>query len=113
MATTVMQKLIWQRYLQKSTLGAWRRNPPPWFVSTTKCEAIQMHSDKSTKCSTAMDDTSDRNQKGIMIEYYYTKMDPNDVERTSLLDSHAVFGALRGNGLIERYNVYRRVDLEE
>eukprot|EP00580_Thalassiosira_gravida_P019036 CAMPEP_0201671592 /NCGR_PEP_ID=MMETSP0494-20130426/30094_1 /ASSEMBLY_ACC=CAM_ASM_000839 /TAXON_ID=420259 /ORGANISM="Thalassiosira gravida, Strain GMp14c1" /LENGTH=191 /DNA_ID=CAMNT_0048152999 /DNA_START=35 /DNA_END=610 /DNA_ORIENTATION=+ len=39
-------------------------------------------------------------------------MEPNDIERTSLTDSHAVFGALLGEGLIERYNVYRRVNLE-
>lgn len=45
------------------------------------------------------------------IDYYYVRMNPNDVERTSLLDSHALFGALWGEGLIERYNVYRRANI--
>ncbi|KAL3786826.1 hypothetical protein HJC23_008100 [Cyclotella cryptica] len=39
----------------------------------------------------------------------YIKLNPDHVERTSLQDTHALFGTLRGDGLIERYNVYRRV----
>jgi hypothetical protein len=36
-------------------------------------------------------------------------MNPTDVERTSLSDSHAIFGALMGRETIERYDVCRRV----
>ncbi|KAL7479525.1 hypothetical protein ACHAW6_005252 [Cyclotella cf. meneghiniana] len=42
-------------------------------------------------------------------EDMYIKLNPNNVERTSLQDTHALFGTLRGDGLIERYDVYRRV----
>lgn len=44
------------------------------------------------------------------MNYHYRKMDPDNIERTSLQDSHAVFGSLWGDGLIERFDVYRRVD---
>jgi len=58
-----------------------------------------------------MNDDSDGSQHG-KLDFYYVKMDPEDIVRTSNYDSHAVFGALRGNGLIEQYNVYRRVNVE-
>jgi len=38
----------------------------------------------------------------------YVKLNPDHVERTSLQDTHALFGALLGDGFIERYDVYRR-----
>jgi acyl-coenzyme A thioesterase PaaI-like protein len=61
--------------------------------------------DTANNIPAATDDTADG------ISCYYLRMEPNEVGRTSLLDSHAVFGALSGKGLIERYNVYRRVNL--
>lgn len=117
MATAVIQNMPWQQYLQKSTLSSWRWNPPPpWFVSSTKCESrLNIESVSDTKLNDKSADTYSAidGTKKSKIDYYYMKIDPNDVERTSLLDSHAVFGALCGDGMIERYNVYRRVNLEE
>lgn len=48
------------------------------------------------------------------MKYYYMKlMDSSKIDRTnSLLDSHAVYGALCREGLIERFDVYQRVNLE-
>ena len=48
------------------------------------------------------------------MKYYYMKlMDSSKIDRTnSLLDSHAVYGALCREGLIERFDVYQRVSLE-
>ncbi|KAL7465831.1 hypothetical protein ACHAXS_006143, partial [Conticribra weissflogii] len=51
--------------------------------------------------------------KTVEVNYYYQLLDPNRTIRTSLVDSHAVFGALCGDGLIERYDVYRRVPLRD
>jgi len=117
MATAVIQNMPWQQYLQKSTLSSWRWNPPPpWFVSSTKCESrpnIESASDTKLNDKSADTYSATDGTKKSKIDYYYMKMDPNDIERTSLPDSHAVFGALCGDGLIERYNVYRRVNLEE
>ncbi|KAL7512091.1 hypothetical protein ACHAXN_009062 [Cyclotella atomus] len=40
----------------------------------------------------------------------YIKLNPDHVERTALQDTHALFGTLYGEGFIERYDVYRRLD---
>lgn len=42
----------------------------------------------------------------------YIKLNPDHVERTALQDTHALFGALLGDGFIERYDVYRRTFTE-
>jgi acyl-coenzyme A thioesterase PaaI-like protein len=44
------------------------------------------------------------------MDYYYMKMNPDDMFEASTLDSHAVFGPLLGANLIERFNVYKRVN---
>jgi uncharacterized protein (TIGR00369 family) len=44
------------------------------------------------------------------MDYYYVKMEPEDMFKASILDSHAVFGPLLGAKLIERFNVYKRVN---
>lgn len=44
---------------------------------------------------------------------HYEKLNPEHIERTSLHDTHAVFGTLYGDGYIERYDVYRRVPTED
>lgn len=77
----------------------WMAPLSPWLRSTTKCD------------STAMNNDSDPNPS-LGVDYYYKLLDPSGVFRTSLVDSHAIFGALCGDGLIERYNVYRRVLLK-
>mmetsp|Transcript_37717 Transcript_37717/g.81391 ORF Transcript_37717/g.81391 Transcript_37717/m.81391 type:complete len:356 (+) Transcript_37717:2-1069(+) len=138
----VMQQAIldWQqKYLQKSTTTAaatatlsnssrWNSSSP--FLSLTECEAVpiatttlddeqkqQLANNISTTIRATTNDDSKNDDDGThpnveQMDYYYIKMEPNDIERTSLTDSHAVFGALLGEGLIERYNVYRRVNLE-
>ncbi|KAL7533148.1 hypothetical protein ACHAWF_004356 [Thalassiosira exigua] len=78
-----------------------------------KCEAAINSNSESSDTVPSDESTHDSEERNpFKIDHYYVKMDPNDVDRTSLLDSHAVFGALWGKGLIERYNVYQRVDLE-
>ena len=42
--------------------------------------------------------------------YYYERMEQPE---GTLAESHAIFGTLRGPGLIERYTVYRRVKIDE
>jgi len=84
----------------------------PWLVSSTKCESsddndsIQdtIPNGRPTTAS-VIDGTQNQNPK---IDYYYLKRELKDSERP-LLDSHAVFGALLDDGLIERFNVYQRV----
>ena len=41
--------------------------------------------------------------------YKYVKMNEGLAGCTSLQDTHALFGTLRGDGMIERYDVHRRV----
>ena len=47
------------------------------------------------------------------MDYYYMKMNPDDMFEESTLDSHAVFGPLLGTHLIERFNVYKRVNTSQ
>lgn len=42
-------------------------------------------------------------------DYYYEKLNSEELERTALKD-HAVFGSLREDGKVERFNVYKRVE---
>lgn len=44
---------------------------------------------------------------GDGMDFHYVRMNPEELERTYDRDSHAVFGALCGTGLIERYKIYR------
>ena len=82
----------------------------PLFSSTmANCEA-------ATSSSSALSTTPGPSKTTYgdgppAADHYYMKMELNELERI-LLDSHAVFGALSGEGLIERYDVYRRVSLE-
>ncbi|KAL3817369.1 hypothetical protein ACHAXA_005004 [Cyclostephanos tholiformis] len=55
------------------------------------------------------DDDDDNDDNDSDVGFYYLRMNPKEVERTSLSDSHAIFGALSGTGMIERYDIYRRV----
>jgi acyl-coenzyme A thioesterase PaaI-like protein len=43
------------------------------------------------------------------MDYFYMKMNPEEMFHASMLDSHAVFGPLHGPGLIERFDVYKHV----
>eukprot|EP00591_Stephanopyxis_turris_P007000 CAMPEP_0195525326 /NCGR_PEP_ID=MMETSP0794_2-20130614/25733_1 /TAXON_ID=515487 /ORGANISM="Stephanopyxis turris, Strain CCMP 815" /LENGTH=322 /DNA_ID=CAMNT_0040655769 /DNA_START=43 /DNA_END=1011 /DNA_ORIENTATION=+ len=87
----------------------WMASSSPSLFPTAKCEAMT-NAQASTPINMNGHDEEVRSNEGM--DYYYKKLNPNDIERTSLLDSHAIFGALCGDGLIERYNVYRRVNLE-
>lgn len=82
--------------------------------SFARCEAMSNNMTAASTGTAAVDcKHSNISSDESNIDYYYMKMEPDDVERTSLLDSHAVFGALSGEGLIERYNVYKRINLHE
>eukprot|EP00985_Skeletonema_marinoi_P032820 scaffold39705_cov329-Skeletonema_marinoi.AAC.1 len=47
------------------------------------------------------------------MDFYYLKMNPDDMFEPSTLDSHAIFGPLLGANLIERFNVYKRVNISQ
>ena len=70
--------------------------------SRARCESIRDVENQDN--DDYFDDADDDN-----VGYYYSRMNPTDVERTSLSDSHAIFGALMGRETIERYDVCRRV----
>ena len=44
------------------------------------------------------------------MDYYYMRMKPDDMFEASTLESHAIFGPLLGKSLIERFNVYKRIN---
>ena len=44
------------------------------------------------------------------MDYFYMKMNPEEMFHASTLDSHAIFGPLHGPGLIERFDVYKHVN---
>jgi len=102
----------WQQYPWRSSdLRPHRLSSPPLLATVAYCEekinnrgtdSNEKHAEKNGK------PVANRNTK---VNYDYMKMEPNDLERT-FLDSHAVFGALWGDSLIERYDVYRRVSPE-
>jgi acyl-coenzyme A thioesterase PaaI-like protein len=48
-------------------------------------------------------------QKSSEMGYNYVKLNDGLAGCTSLQDTHALFGTLRGDGMIERYDVHRRV----
>lgn len=43
-------------------------------------------------------------------ETNYMKIDPSDMFSTEILTSHAVFGPLMESNLIERFNIYKRIN---
>ncbi|KAL7540534.1 hypothetical protein ACHAXR_010731 [Thalassiosira sp. AJA248-18] len=98
-----------QLSLHLSALSSWTSNPFIQSVLSTKCEeaADAMPNYNKSATNSAATTTDSRETPMPKIDYYYVKMDPNDLERTSLLDSHAVFGALWGEGMVERFNLYR------
>jgi hypothetical protein len=69
-------------------------NKPRQSLHMTKCNA-------QTEASVLFPISKDN--------YNYIKLNPDDVERTSLQDTHALFGTLMGDGFVERYDVYRRI----
>ena len=84
---------------QRATRRPWPQ-APTW--ASAKCESLL----------DAIEPTESEDARDPRMNYYYRKMDPGALDRTS--SSHAVFGALRGApGLIERFDVYRRVTLEK
>ena len=90
-----------------------------WRSNLSKCEAVNNGDTASNATFFSTNAAAIYNEEGEneesdatdIIDYYYKKMNPNDVDRTSLMDSHAIFGALRGKDLIERYHVYQRVNM--
>jgi acyl-coenzyme A thioesterase PaaI-like protein len=90
-----------------------------WRSNLSKCEAVNNGDTASNATfffttAAAIYNEEGKNEESNAtdrIDYYYKKMNPNDVDRTSLMDSHAIFGALRGKDLIERYHVYQRVNM--
>ena len=100
-----------------SNYYSWRSS-----LNLTKCEATNARgvvtnaSFASNNPETDYDEeeesssNSSANNDDGRINYYYKKMNPNDIDRTSRMDSHAIFGALWGESLIERYNIYQRID---
>ncbi|KAL3773183.1 hypothetical protein ACHAW5_009683 [Stephanodiscus triporus] len=104
--------------------GRGARRPRRWCDARVSSSApptsqSSRSSDRAAHCEAAIvvvDD--DENESGRSNDggdddddagYYYLRMDPAGLARTSLSDSHALFGALSGEGMIERYDVYRRV----
>mmetsp|Transcript_5676 Transcript_5676/g.10679 ORF Transcript_5676/g.10679 Transcript_5676/m.10679 type:complete len:441 (+) Transcript_5676:99-1421(+) len=86
---------------------------PSWAWTsraTTQCESPPNDASLETNSNDLSDSPAN---KPLEVSYYYQLLDPNRTIRTSLVDSHAVFGALCGDGLIERYDVYRRVALRD
>ena len=84
------------------------RVPPPEGGAGTPLAARGDDADCVPPVTTVVDDDDDDDGG-----FYYLRMDPGGVVRTSLSDSHVVFGALSGEGMIERYDVYRRVMMNE
>lgn len=78
------------------------------LASTAKCEAALNH----TTSSSSDHDSNNVKEELPMhgMDYYYMKMNPDDMFEASTLDSHAIFGPLLGANLIERFNVYKRVN---
>lgn len=92
-----------------------------WLRSNnlTKCEAVNNKVIDTTvnnntfaynTPATIHDEEEESSSANGRINYYYKRMNPNDVDRTSLMESHAIFGPLWGEGLIERYHVYKRIN---
>jgi len=94
-----------------------------WLRSNipTKCEAVNnkkmdtVNNNKTFASNTPAtvydeDEEESSSANNGRINYYYKRMNPNDVDRTSLMESHAIFGPLWGEGLIERYHVYKRIN---
>ena len=77
------------------------------LASTAQCEAALNHTTSSSH-----HDSNKIKQELPMhgMDYYYMKMNPDDMFEASTLDSHAIFGPLFGANLIERFNVYKRVN---
>jgi len=77
------------------------------LASTAKCEAAL-----NNTTSSSHHDSNNIQQELPMhgMDYYYMKMNPDDMFEASALDSHAIFGPLLGANLIERFNVYKRVN---
>jgi acyl-coenzyme A thioesterase PaaI-like protein len=67
-----------------------------------KCESARKHTS-----SVVHESSNTINQE--RMDYYYLKINPDEMFEASTLDSHAVFGPLFGANLIERFNVYTRV----
>jgi len=66
-------------------------------------------------CESAAQIVVDRDQTEVVTSedpssYYYEQL--KQPER-SFAESHAIFGTLKGQDLIERYNVYRRVNVDQ
>jgi len=77
--------------------------------STTKCEAALNHTTISSLNSNKI--KQQLSMDGM--DFYYLKMNPDDMFEPSTLDSHAIFGPLLGANLIERFNVYKRVNISQ
>ena len=79
--------------------------------SIAKCEAALNH---ATSSSTHESNKNNQEQLSMQgMDYYYMKMSPDEMFEASKLDSHAVFGPLLGTNLIERFNVYKRVNTSQ
>ncbi len=80
------------------------------LASTTKCEAAL-----NNTASSSHHDSNNITQELPMhgMDYYYKKMNPDEMFEASSLESHAIFGPLLGANLIERFNVYKRVNTSQ
>lgn len=77
------------------------------LASTAKCEAAL----NNTSSSSHHDSNNITQELPIHgMDYYYMKMNPDEMFEASSLESHAIFGPLLGANLIERFNVYKRVN---
>ena len=101
-----------------NTLPTWRGDG--WFgggtfarSSVASCESqacdappkVTPHSDEDGDGSSRPDDAAANGSQ----DYYYEKLNSEELERTALKD-HAIFGSLRKDGQIERFDVYKRVE---
>ena len=98
-----------------NTLPTWRGHgwlgggTPFARPSVTICEST---TPKVTPNSEGEDDDGPSRPDDAALQspdYYYEKLNSEELERTALKD-HAVFGSLKENGKIERFNVYKRVE---
>lgn len=97
-----------------------RQRTHPAFFASTKSSAFQRPifptASHHRKQSSICESVSARDAADMLFPLFkdnnfnYIQLNPDHVERTALQDTHAVFGALFGDGFIERYDVYRRLD---
>lgn len=80
-------------------------------VNHSTCRTVKCEEAALNHTTTSAHNESNKPKQSLHgMDYYYLKMNPDDMFEASELDSHAIFGPLLGADLIERFNVYKRVN---